>query len=1095
MKPDTSFPIVGVGASAGGIQALESLFRAMPANPGMSFVIIMHLAPDRKSLLTDILARHAKMSVEVARDGQELEKDKIYVIPPAAVLTIASGRLRLMATDPAHHERSPIDVFFSALARDRGESAIGVVLSGSGSDGVLGIKAIKEHGGVTMAQASDGSGPGFGGMPGSAIASGLVDFAIPVDAMAEKLVEIIRDLEEPDDLASDRPMNDDDGVVLEARQAIYSILRDSAGHDFSGYKTKTFMRRVRRRMHIQQCETIADYVERLREAPEEATALFRDLLINVTSFFRDPDAFDALRESAIPRLFEGKGAADAVRVWVPGCSTGEEVYSIAIILREHMDGLRVAPRVTIFATDIDEAALTIARAARYPAALMDAVSEQRRRRFFTAESGSYVVVKAVRDLCVFSPHSILRDPPFSHMDLVSCRNLLIYLGADVQREVIPIFHYSLRAGGILFLGMSESIGQFADLFAPLDKKHCLFEARDPGRRVRMPHFMAGLHALSFPAPASGKSSAGSASQLRRAVEARIAEGFAPPHVVVNEDGDIIHFSTRTGRYLEAAPGAPDRQIFAMARKGLRLDLRSVLREAIETRRTATRPNVKVEIDNGHTELVSLTAEPLPDREGGKALFLILFQSREPSTADETPLSPSEREPADDAARLERELFETRERLQATIEEYETALEELKSANEELISMNEETQSTNEELESSKEELQSLNEEMRTVNHELESKIDELDRANSDLRNVFASTRIATIFMDHNLVIRSFTPAASQIFNIIPSDAGRPLTDLAAKLDYPELTTDLLEVLETGDSIERRVHKDDVDAPYYLARLTPYHGASREIDGVVATFIDVTSTTRSEEKVQKLQADRLNSMKEMGTGLAHEINQPLAAAATYLHAAQRSLKMPSERRPASIESILGSAVEQVMWAAQVVDHLREFVSRDEPKKTFSSVHKLIEEAYELTLPTAKQSGVRGAFRLNAKDDRALVDEVQIKQVLINLMRNAIDAMSASGKRELTISTSSVERDMIRIDVVDTGPGVPEKIKAKLFEPFVTTKTRGIGVGLSISRSIVEAHYGKIWAESNPKGGTIFSFTLPLAKTDAGSVDGAPSPEQP
>ncbi|WP_146188296.1 CheR family methyltransferase [Methylosinus sporium] len=1095
MKPDTSFPIVGVGASAGGIQALESLFRAMPANPGMSFVIIMHLAPDRKSLLTDILARHAKMSVEVARDGQELEKDKIYVIPPAAVLTIASGRLRMIATDPAHHERSPIDVFFSALARDRGESAIGVVLSGSGSDGVLGIKAIKEHGGVTMAQASDGTGPGFGGMPGSAIASGLVDFAIPVDAMAEKLVEIVRDLDEPDDLAADQRMNEDDGVVIEARQAIYSILRDAAGHDFSGYKTKTFMRRVRRRMHIQQCEKISDYVARLREAPEEATALFRDLLINVTSFFRDSDAFDALRKIAIPRLFEGKGAADTVRVWVPGCSTGEEVYSIAIILREHMDGLRVAPRVTIFATDIDEAALTIARAARYPAALMDAVSEQRRRRFFTAESGSYVVVKAVRDLCVFSPHSILRDPPFSHMDLVSCRNLLIYLGADVQREVIPIFHYSLRAGGILFLGMSESIGQFSDLFTPLDKKHCLFEARDPGRRVRMPHFMAGLHALSFPAPVSGKTSAGSASQLRRAVETRIAEGFGPSHVVVNEDGDIIHFSTRTGKYLEAAPGAPDRQIFAMARKGLRLDLRSVLREAIETRRTATRQNVKVETDKDHTELVSLIAEPLPDREGGKALFLILFQSREPSTADATPLSPGEREPAGDAARLERELFDTRERLQATIEEYETALEELKSANEELISMNEETQSTNEELESSKEELQSLNEEMRTVNHELESKIDELDRANSDLRNVFASTRIATIFMDRNLVIRSFTPAASQIFNIIPSDAGRPLTDLATKLDYPELTTDLLEVLETGDSIERRVHKNDVDAPYYLARLTPYRGASQQIDGVVSTFIDVTSTTRSEEKVQRLQADRLNSMKEMGTGLAHEINQPLSAAATYLHAAQRSLKIPSERRPASIESILGSAVEQVMWAAQVVDHLREFVSRDEPKKTFSSVHKLIGEAYDLTLPTAKQAGVRGTFHLNAKDDRALVDNVQIKQVLINLMRNAIDAMSDSDKRELTISTSSDEGDMIRIDVADTGPGVSEKVKASLFDPFVTTKARGIGVGLSISRSIVEAHYGKIWAESNPKGGAIFSFTLPLAKTDAGSVDGAPSPEQP
>jgi two-component system, chemotaxis family, CheB/CheR fusion protein len=572
------------------------------------------------------------------------------------------------------------------------------------------------------------------------------------------------------------------------------------------------------------------------------------------------------------------------------------------------------------------------------------------------------------------------------------------------------------------------------------------------------------------------------------VEARIAERFAPPHVVVNEDGDIVHFSARTGKYLEAAPGAPDRQLFAMARKGLRLDLRSALREAIETRRTATRQNVNVETDENHVELVSLTAEPLPDQDGGQPLFLILFHGREPSTADSAQPTAREREPAGDAARLESELFETRERLQATIEEYETALEELKSANEELISMNEETQSANEELESSKEELQSLNEEMRTVNQELESKIDDLDQANSDLRNVFASTRIATIFMDRNLVIRSFTPAASEIFSILPSDAGRPLTDLAAKLDYPDLTTDLRKVLESKTPIERRVHKNDLDAPYYLARLTPYRSASTKVEGVVATFIDVTRSTRSEEQVQRLQADHLSSMKTMGTGLAHEINQPLSAAATYLHAAQRLLKMPSKRRPASIESTLESAVEQLLWAGRVVDHLREFVSRSEPKKTFESMHKLIEEAYELTFLALQQSGVQGTFHLNAEDDHVLADKVQIKQVLINLMRNAIDAMSASDKRELTISTAPAGEDMIRIDLADSGSGVPEKIKSQLFEPFVTTKTRGIGVGLSISRSIVEAHYGKIWTEPDPEGGTIFSFTLPLATAAVGAAAG-------
>jgi two-component system CheB/CheR fusion protein len=1049
----------------------------------------MHLAPDRKSLLPDILARHAKMSVEIARDGRIVEKDKIYVMPPATVMTISAGKLRLLATDTAHHERSPIDIFFGSLARDCGERAIGVVLSGSGSDGVLGVKAIKEHGGVTLAQATDVWGPGFAGMPDSAIASGLVDFAIPVEVMAAKLAEIVRELDELDDLASNGQANDEAPAIVDARQAIYSILRNQAGHDFSGYKTKTFMRRVRRRMQVQNCVSIADYVERLRAAPDEAMALFRDLLINVTSFFRDAEAFAALEKTIVPRLFEGKGASDTVRVWAPGCATGEEVYSIAIILREYVDALRIAPRVTIFATDIDEPALAVARAARYPEALMEGVSVERRQRFFTADSGSYVVVKAVRDLCVFSPHSILRDPPFSRMDLVSCRNLLIYLATAAQRQVIPIFHYALRPGGFLVLGMSESINQCSDLFTPLDKEHCLFQARDSGRRARMPPFVNGLHPAPFSVHLPEKASVRSGSRLRQMVETRVAERFAPPHVVVTEDGDVIYFSARTGKYLEAPAGAPSRQLLTMARKDLRLDLRAALRDAVASRRTVTRPNVKLQTDDDHVELLSLTIEPLPDQDGGQVLFLVLFcEERSSTIAIASAIAAGDAAPATglgaaaDTTRLDNELHDTRERLQGTIEEYETSLEELRSANEELVSMNEEMQSTNEELESSKEEMQSLNEEMQTVNQELHSKIEDLDRANSDLQNLFASTRIGTVFVDSDLVIRSFTPAASQLFNILPSDAGRPLTDLATKLDYPLLGVDLRNVLETGAPIERRVRLNDFETSYYLARLTPYRGVSPDAEGVVATFVDVTSATQSEEKVQKLQADRLNSMKEMGTGLAHEINQPLTAAATYLHAAQRLLKMPSERRPGSIESTLGSAVDQVMWAARVVDHLREFVSRNEPQKSFENLHRLIEEALELTLPTAKLANVRVASRLNAADDRTLVDQVQIKQLIINLMRNAIDAMNAAKTRKLTISTSNAD-DMIRVDVADTGSGISEKVKTKLFEPFVTTKTRGIGVGLSISRSIVEAHYGTIWAEDNPEGGTIFSFTMPLAKADS------------
>ncbi len=479
MSKDEQFPIVGVGASAGGLRALEILFKDMPAEPGMAFVVITHLAPDRESMLTEILARHAAMPVISAQNGQEVEPNRIYVLPPASILSIKDRRLQLREMDAPHHERTPIDIFFSSLAQDCGEYAVGVVLSGSGRDGVLGVKAIKEHGGVTLAQSSDSTGPGFAGMPESAIASGLVDFAIPADAMAAKLMENARGLDALDGSPEGRGPSGDDEAA-DAREAIYAVLRAQAGHDFSGYKTRTFMRRVFRRVQARHCDDLSGYVDLLRREPDEAMALFRDLLINVTSFFRDPEAFEALRTLVIPKLFEGRGASDAVRIWAPGCATGEEVYSIAILLREHIETLRAPPRVTIFATDIDEPALAVARAGTYPEALLEGLSKERRQRFFTQGPNGFVVGKAARDLCVFSPHSVLRDPPFSRMDMISCRNLLIYFGAEAQRQVLPIFHYALRPGGFLFLGMSETVGRFSDLFAAIDKKNCVFQARDTG---------------------------------------------------------------------------------------------------------------------------------------------------------------------------------------------------------------------------------------------------------------------------------------------------------------------------------------------------------------------------------------------------------------------------------------------------------------------------------------------------------------------------------------------------------------------------------------------------------------------------------------
>lgn len=698
MATDQQFLVVGIGASAGGLRALEDFFKAMPANPGMAFIVVTHLAPDRESFLRDILERHTSLTVELARDGQRVEPNSVYVLPPNATLTMAGGLLRLATNDAGGNERRPVDVCFASIAQDCGEYAVGVVLSGSGSDGVLGIRAIKEHGGLALAQSTDGSGPGFAGMPDSAIASGLVDFALPVEAMPEKLVGNARSLDAIDTLAGEGRSTTRDRAAADARQAIYAVLRTLTGHDFSGYKLRTFFRRVHRRMQINHCENLTDYAALLNTKHDEATLLFRDLLINVTSFFRDTEAFDALETMVVPKLFDGRGASDTVRVWIPGCSTGEEAISIAILLREHMDILRVSPRVTVFATDVDEHALAVARAGTYPDALLDGVSPERRQRFFARYNGSNVIAKSVRDLCVFSGHSVLRDPPFSRMDLISCRNLLIYFGADAQRQVLPTFHYALRPEGYLFLGKSENIGRFSGMFSPVDKKSCIYQARETGAPARMPPFINGLRPAPFAPRHTGNFVSTGVGKLRQLAEARISDRFGPPHVIVDEEGDIVHYSTRTSKFLEAPYGAPTRQLLTIARKELRLDLRGALREAIETRRVSTRDLISFENDDHRMEQVSLMIEPLPGGQDGHSLFLVAFEQKQAPNSLSSVKACELLDESLVASQTELELRDTRERLQGTIEEYETALEELKSANEELVSLNEELQSSNEELE-------------------------------------------------------------------------------------------------------------------------------------------------------------------------------------------------------------------------------------------------------------------------------------------------------------------------------------------------------------------------------------------------------------
>ena len=841
------FPVVGIGASAGGVQAIETFFGALQSDPGLAFVIITHLSPDRDSLLHEIIARCTAMPVFVAEDGMTVLPNCVYVMPPNAIMTFEAGHLRIRKPNQDRRERNPIDLFLSSLAVERGDYAAAIILSGGGADGSLGVKAIREHGGLTFAQTADGTKPAHADMPASAIATGLVDHALPVQDMPAELAAFRQSLQidlklDATDDAADEPAKE--------QQRAYDALRKQTGHDFSGYKVKTFMRRVQRRMNILQFQTFGAYVTRLEEDHHEITQLFRDLLINVTDFFRDAEAFEALETSIIPALFEGRSADDTVRVWVPGCATGEEVFSIGILLREYMDTLKAVPRVQIFATDIDDTVLLVARAARYPEALLEGLSPERRRRFFLEDGGTYLVSKEVRDLCIFSPHSVIRDPPFSRIDLVSCRNLLIYFGAEIQNQVIPIFHYALRPGGYLFLGSSENIGDFSDLFAAVDKKHRIFQMRDHGSIKRLPAALYGTRTKLAPSNGSSPSSI----PLRHSVEARIIDRFAPAHVVVNGDGDIVYCSQHTGKYLEVAHGPPSRQLLAMARRGLRLDLRSALQEATDTRKTAVRNNLVIDDDPDDVQMVRLTVDPIRERDSTDNLILVLFEDiGAPPWQFGT--RPQDRDASDAVKTLERDLRDTRERLQSMIEEYETAIEELKSSNEELVSVNEELQSTNEEMEASKEELQSLNEELQTVNMELTAKLDDLDRVNGDLKNLFESTQIATVFLDRDLVIRSFTPAISRIFRLIPNDRGRPLTDFAIDPAYPELQEHVRQVFETGEPFEHRIAEPTHQARY-LVRLIPYRDKNEHVEGVVVTFVDITSLTALENE-QEILTKELN----------------------------------------------------------------------------------------------------------------------------------------------------------------------------------------------------------------------------------------------
>lgn len=864
-------PVVGIGASAGGIEALRTFFQHLPDDPGAAFVIVQHLDPHAPSLLAELLGRHTTLPVQQATNGQLLEPNQVYVTPPNALLTIAQGALH--TTTPMPASRAPIDVLFRSLAEECGPCSIGIVLSGTGSDGTLGLRAIKEHGGMIMAQTLESAR--YDNMPRSAIALGFVDHILPVEELPVRLADYLAHLKKarppearPAPERPERPEQSErpeQGVTEEELRTIYTLLQHETGHDFSRYKRATVRRRIQRRMNVLQVTSLADYIALLGARPGERQALFDDLLIGVTLFFRDPEVFAALATEALPKILAGKGKQDLVRVWVPGCASGEEAYSIALLLRELTPP--GGPSFKVFATDIDVQALEVARRGVYPDCISEQVSRERLERYFTKENGSYRVGKELRELCLFSPHSLISDPPFSHLDLISCRNVLIYLEGDLQKTLFPLFHFALRPGGYLLLGPSESVNA-PELFKTIDKPHRLFQRLETLApvtfpRVGPPSLMRRHAELPRRAPLPTQQDA------TRTFERILLDRFAPAAVVVHASGDIVFVSGRTGRYLELAPGVANTNIIDMARRDLRPDLHRTLREAAKTRTEVVQHGLCLE-DHGQVQRLNLIVRPLAEFGLREDLLLIVFQELGPALAvnhaEAAGLWPRTGDSLAEA--LEGELRATKEHLQETISELERANEDFKSTNEELLATNEEMQAANEELQTSREELQSVNEELHTVNSELNLKVEELDKANSDLQNFFASAQIATVFVDHRLRIQKFSPAARDVFRLIDSDLGRPITDINALVESEDLEAEIGEVLHTLAPRVREVRRRDTEL-WYLRSIRPYRAADHVIGGVVLTYVDVTELKNAQERAHRLAAI-VESSEDAIIGLTPEL---------------------------------------------------------------------------------------------------------------------------------------------------------------------------------------------------------------------------------
>jgi two-component system CheB/CheR fusion protein len=1109
--------IVGVGASAGGLEAFQRFLRHMPPHAGIALVYVQHLDPRHESVLPELLARHALMPVQAVHDETPVEPGNAYVIPPNTSLTLQRGVLRLGPRLPPPDFGKPIDGFLISLAQDQGDRAVGIILSGTGSDGTAGLRAIKDHGGTTIAQ-TPGSAA-YDSMPQSAIAAGLVDYVLPPEEMPERLVEQASQAER---LAAGEPHGGTRWATDDANSvdAVCDTLRRQTGHDFASYKRNTLVRRISRRMDALQLESAAQYVQRLEQDPIEATRLFQEMLIGVTAFFRDPEAFDVLAQAVVPRLVEAKGADDQVRLWVAGCASGEEVYSLAILLREHLASRAAAPRAQIFATDIDEEGLRVARKGAYPESIGSDVSPERLERFFTREDGGYQVRKELRQMCVFSKHNLLHDPPFSELDLVSCRNLLIYMDNRIQGKAIGLFHHALRPGGFLFLGPAENVGGQAELFEAVERKQRIY--RRLNVTVRAP--------MDFPltaSPSGGRSGATRGATpavkqetaLWRNLERAVLDEFVPAGMVVRAAGEVVFLFGPTAKYLGPSAGAPSVNAFSLVHKSLRIELRGAVGKAARTHEPVVMECAAQVRPEGPTERVKLIVRPFTEADPSEGLYLVIFQELAASDAPQPEAAPAAYEA--DVRQLQYELRNTREQLQETIDKLESANQELQSGNQELLSLNEEMQSANEELQSSKEEVQTINAELESVNRELTQKVEELDAARSDLEALFEGAQVATIFLDNDLLIKRFTPTATEVFRLRTGDVGRPVADITARFTNGDVVAEIREVLGSLQRQDVTVTRAD-DGARYLMRIRPYRTRQNVIDGVVITFMDVTELKCAQEAVERLNeglerkvAERTADLEAASRRkddflamLSHELRNPLAAIASTIQLwRRRGVSDPLVVRSQEL------AQRQVAHMSHLLDDLldtaRIMRGTIELRRKGLDLRQVVRDVVDMERARAAQHRQEVAVALPPEPIPVEGDPDRLQQVVGNLLSNALRYTPAGG--HIGLSAAGVGAEAV-VRVRDDGIGLAPELLPHVFDVFVQGHRRpdrsqgGLGLGLTLARHLVELHGGSIEAYSAGPGlGSEFVVRLPLRSglvettaapsgTEAGTTVPASSPKR-